>query len=508
MNSSNGIILKNTGLLYFRLIFLTFINLYTVRITLEALGQVDYGVFDVIASVVASLSVLTGAMTSATQRFLSYHLGRNDYREYCRTFTMLLVTFIVMAMLLVIVGECIGCFFIEDWLTIPQKRISAAYWVYQMALLSFAFGFVSIPYTSQIIANERMGAFAGFSVIEGLLKLGVACWLVAWTGDRLILYGILTAVISIVIFIMTIYYCHSRFRFFTYIWQWNKGIFMQLSKYTGWNLFGSVSGMLATQGQNVLLNIFFGPVINTAKAIADRIQHVVYGFSINLYMAVSPQIIKSYAAEDYERALNLVQKTSKMSFLLIFVLAFPLICNMDGLLDFWLGADSVTQDMKSFSKLILVYCMILSLEPPISRIIQATGNIRNYQLFVGAITLSFIPIAAVVLYFGAGAVFTLVVLMFVMAIAQVVRVVVAHHQVNLGYGTYFRIVIKPLLRVCVVGVPMYFVFVEYDFDAGFPMLVISTLLSAICGLFIAGILGLDKSDRTMIGGFVKNKLMR
>lgn len=506
MSDANSRILKNTVLLYVRLIFLTLINLYAVRITLNALGVVDYGIFTVIASVVASLSILTGAMTSATQRFLSFHLGKGDYHKYSHTFTLLLVSFIAIAIILILIGEIIGWFMIDKWLTIPADRISAAYWVYQASLLGFALGFVTIPYTSSIIANERMDAFALFSIVEGVLKLGIAYWLLVYGGDRLILYGWLTACVSLVVLLMSMQYCHSKFRYCKYVWKWDMSVFSELSKYTGWNLFGSISGILASQGQNILLNIFFGPVVNTSKGIADRIQNVINGFSVNLYMAVSPQIIKSYASEDYARAMSLVLKTSKMSFLLIFVLSFPLMCNMEDILELWLGADSKTPDMTSFSKLILVYCLVLSLEQPINRIIQATGNIKRYQLFVGAVTLSYIPIAALFLYLGSGAVMTLLILIVIMAIAQLVRIVVAHHQVGLDYLSYLKIVGYPILKVILISVPVYWAVESSKIHAGLIYIILHLLLTGVMGLFIVAFFGVTVEERQFVWEMIVKKI--
>lgn len=503
MSSSNGRILKNTLLLYFRLIFLTVINLYAVRITLNALGIIDYGVYSVIASVVASLSILTGAMTSASQRFLSYHLGKGDHIKYSHTFTLLLMSFVVIAIALVFLGEILGYFFVEKWLNIPPGRVSAAYWVYQASLFAFALGLVTIPYTSSIIANERMDAFAIFSIVEGVLKLGIAYMLLIYGGDRLILYGVLTAGVSLVVFLMSMQYCHTKFHYCKYIWKWNRSIFTDISAYTGWNLFGSISGILATQGQNILLNIFFGPIINAAKAIADKIQNVIYGFSINLYMAVSPQIIKSYAAADYSRAINLSVRTSKLSFLLTFILAFPVICNMRALLQIWLGSDSNTPDTVAFSKLILVYCMILSLEPPISRLIQATGRIKQYQLSVGFFTLAYIPIATLILMAGGSAIMTLVTLIVIMALAQIVRIIVAHRQVGLSYPVYLKTVIIPVLKVVIVGIAVFMVFDGYSSETSILSVIMQTLLAAVAGLFIALIFGLQKSDWGMLSDLIK-----
>lgn len=508
MNAENGRIVRNTGLLYFRLIFLTAINFYTVRVTLEALGKIDYGIYEVIASLVASLSVLTGAMTSASQRYLSFHLGQKNLEKYSSTFTLLLMCFIVIALFLILIGEVIGCFFIDEWLNIPADKRSSSYWVFQASLLSFGVALITIPYTSSIIANERMDAFAIFSVIEGILKLGVAFWLIKYGGNRLILYGALIASITLAVFFMSVLYCHSRFKYCRYIWKWDRDVFTELSKYTGWNLFGSVSAILATAGQNILLNIFFGPIINTSKGIADKIQHVINGFSTNLYLAVSPQIIKSYASSAHQRAMSLVLRSSKLSFILIFLLAYPLICNMDGLLRLWLGPESMGPDMVAFSKLILVYCMIFTLESPITRIIQATGSIHRYQLSVGIVTLSYIPIAAAVLYLHGSAVMTLVTLMVIMALAQCVRIYVAHQQVGLDYPTYFKMVLLPIFKIAFVAVPIYWVFEHYSPDSQWLPVIIHTLIAGIVGITMVTIIGLDKSDRTLINSLLKAKFRK
>ncbi len=507
MKPATGRLIKNTGLLYIRLIFLTLINLYAVRVTLDALGDIDYGIYNVVASIVASLSILTGAMTSATQRFLSFHLGRVDYEAYSKTFTLLLLCFLAMTGILIIIGEPFGIWAINDWLNFPPDRTYAVHWVFQTSLAAFAIGLITIPYTSSIVANEKMHAFALFSIVEGVLKLLIAIMLVHYGGDRLILYSILTMIISIVVLAMSVMYCHSSFKYCRYVWKWDKSIFSQLYKYTGWNLFGSVSSILATQGQNILLNIFFGPIVNASKAIADRIQHVINGFSVNLYMAASPQIIKSYAANDHDRALNLVMKTSKMSFLLIFVLSFPLFCNTENLLGIWIVKSTETPYMTVFARLILLYCIALSLEPPISRIIQATGNIRKYQISVGVITLSFIPIAALALWLGASAPSTVVIQITIIVIAQVVRIVIAHGQVGLSYRSYTSHVIIPIIKTMAVAIPSYFILESLTTEsAGFWITLFYTIAAGAWGLAIGAVLGLDGSDRRLILEMITKKI--
>lgn len=508
MREENSRIVKNTGLLYIRLIFLTIINLYSVRVTFEALGDIDYGIYNMIASIAGALSILTGAMTSASQRFLSVHLGKYDYGRYSHTFTMLIISFFITSVIVIVIGEALGYLFIEHWLKIPSDRVTASYWVYQASLMALIFSLMTIPYTSSIVANEKMDAFAAFSVVEGVLRLAIVLILLHSGGDRLELYGFLTAIISIIIFLMSMQYCHVKFKYCKYIWKWDKELFKQLTNYTGWNLFGSISAMLATQGQNILLGIFFGPLINVAKGTADKIMHVISGFSTNLYMAVSPQIIKSYAAEDYVRANNLVLKTSKLAFLLIFILSFPLICNMQGLLNLWLPQSSVSEDMVSFSKLILLYCMIISLESPISRIIQATGKIKKYQLSVGVITLSFIPTAALILWMGGKPVMTIVVQIVIISIAQIVRVIVAHNQVGLDYVEYLKTVVISLCKVAIVAIPIYFIFEINAPTTKYIETILYTILSGLLGMTIAILLGLNKTDRVFIKEIINGKQLK
>ena len=350
-----------------------------------------------------------------------------------------------------------------------------------------------------------MDAFAAFSIVEGVMKLGAALWIVQFGGDRLILYGIIIASISIVVFLMSMQFCHLKFRYCRYIWKWDKAIFMQLSGYTGWNLFGSISGMLSNQGQTVLLNIYFGPAVNAAKAIADRILQVVQSFSVNIYMAAGPQIIKAYAGQDMQRALTLVLTTSRLTFLMVYAVSFPVICNVKSILDFWMGTGNVSPVMTGFSQLVLIYCMVFTLEQPITRIIQATGEIKRYQFKVGIITLMYIPLAVTVLSLGASPVMTLVVQIAVIAVAQCVRVMVAHRQIGLRYGIYMSDVVYPIARVSLVSLPLYWAMKDAVLGHGWYGLALNVALTGLMGFFIAVMVGLNAGDRAMIWKLVRRR---
>ncbi|MCM1140481.1 MAG: lipopolysaccharide biosynthesis protein [Muribaculum sp.] len=504
-SESNKRVAKNTAFLYFRMLLLTVIGLYTVKITLNALGVVDYGIYNVVASVVASLSFLNGTLTSATQRFLSFHLGKNDYEAYSKTFSLLLIGFVVISIAIFIVGEIIGFFFIDDWLSIPPSRINAAKWVYQSAIFTFIFHLLIVPYSSSIVANERMSAFAYISIIDGILKLLLVYLLVASPFDRLIYYGVLSLVETIIVFLLYVLYCRRAFQYCRIEFLWDKSLFKELTAYTGWNLFGAVSGVLITQGQNILLNIFFGPVINTAKAIADKISVVVNSFSANFYMAITPQIIKSYAAGDVDRMMDLAIRSSRLSFFLLLLISLPLIVCMESLLDLWLGHDSVSQSMIRFSQLSLVYCLVNSLEQPITQMIRATGHIRNYQLKVGVWTLCYIPLASLVLYFGASAISTMVVLIILYSLVQCIRVRIAHNEVGLDIKEYSIGVLIPILIVLILSTPVYVGIKSIHISNMFANLVLRVLMSLFACIVIIWYAGMTREDRYNIIRIVKGK---
>ncbi len=503
--SNNKRIAKNTAMLYFRMIFLTLINIYCVRITLEVLGVEDYGIYNVIGSAVWSLAILRVTMSSATQRFFSFHLGKKDYISYSKTFTLLLGGFITIAILTIIIGEILGIVFFNSWLKIPFNRLYAAKYVYQLSLLTLALDMVMIPYVSSIIANEKMSAFAIFSIIDGILKLAVIYILIVCDVDKLIMYGYLMLSINVINIVMHVIYCHIKFKYCQYIWEWNKQLFKELSSYTGWNMIGSVSATLTVQGQNLLLNFFFGPIINAAKAIGDKIMTVVNSFSTNLYMAVSPQIIKSYASGDIQRSINLVIRSSKISYLLLFILSFPLICNMDFILHIWLGNDSKTPDMVIFSQLMLVYCTVNSLEQPVTRIIQATGKIKKYQIWVGVCSLTYIPVAALILYFGGSAPMTMVVLIIITILTLFIRIHIAHMQTGLSYSLYLFKVISPVLITSLLSLPIFFIVNHHIFtnSIGWNItLIVSTLIYAI---LTSWIIGFNKEDKQLIRKILEKK---
>lgn len=507
-HSSNKRIAVNTLMLYGRMIFLTLINIYTVRVTLECLGDMDYGIYEAIASFIGALSFLNGTMTSATQRFLSYHLGKGDHAGYSHVFSMFIVCFLAFAALMIIVGELFGHLMVYDVLNIPSDRLDAALWVYRFTIISLAFNFLSIPFTAQIVANEKMGAFAYFSIADGLMKLIIVILLLHIGFDRLVLYAGLLALQTILIVAIYFIYCRIKFSFCRFKFRSDRMLLKELGAYTGWNLFGSISGMLVVQGQGVLLNIFFGPLVNTAKGVANRIYNVIISFAVNMFMAFSPQIVKSYASGEHARMHWLAMQSSRFSFLLLLILTFPLIMSMEPILNIWLGKALVTPLMIRFSQLMMIYSLVQALEPPITQMIRATGNIKEYQLKVGVWTLMYIPICIVFLWFWHNAILTMIILITLYLLIMAIRLHVADKVVNFPVRKYLKSVVWPISRVTAVLAICGLLLSYWKHTDGLLMLAAHL---AVCFLITAisiWLLGLSVEDRQTIIHFIQGKLKR
>lgn len=504
ITSNNRRIVKNTILLYFRMIFSTIVSLFTARLTLQLLGIENYGINNVVCSVIGFLSVITGTMISATQRFFSFDLGKKDILSYRKTFSMMINVYFIYSFIIIIIMELLGPYVINNYLVIPSERLIAAQWIYQFSIVTFAISTIMIPYQSSIVAYEKMGVYAYFTILDVIFKLLVVYALYITPIDRLITYGLLGLLMTIIINIIIFIYCRNKFDGCKFERVWDPSLFKKLSGYAGWNLFGSLSWVLNTQGQAVLLNIFFGPVVNAAKAIADRINSIINSFVTNFYMAVNPQIIKKYAEGDIDYMRALVCRSSKFGFLLLSVLSFPLLGNMQEVLTLWLGSKQVTNDMVIFSQLVLIYSMINTLEGPITQTIRATGNIKKYQILVGVQTLLFLPLSLVALLLGAPSYSTMIILCIVYAVVQGTRVYVASPILNIKYKEYIKKVILPIIYSVILGTVLIFISNLVQTDKLYTVIIKILMYFIIYTAFIS-IIAFTKNERSKILNFILKK---
>lgn len=497
----------NTMLLYFRMLLLSVISFFTVRVVLQALGGIDYGISNVVGSAVATIQFVTATLTSATQRYFSYYLGKGDPAGYSRVYSMITYCYLAIVVLLVMTAEAVAHPLVFDWLRIPPGRLDAAYWYFQFATGSVVFQIMAIPFTASMVAHEKMNGFAYISVLDGVLKLAIAYMIYAAPYDKLKLYGFLLMISSMAITVMYWGYCRRNFAACRFQRYWDKAVFREIGAYTGWNLFGSASGMLMTQGQNILLNLFFGPLVNTAKGIADRIASIVQSFSTNFFMAISPQIVKSYVGDDRQRTYMLVVTSTRISYFLILAISFPLIVCFPEILALWLGKSQVTPDMVVFCRLTLCYCLVISLEQPITQMVRASGHIRNYQVKVGVWTLMFIPLAAVVFWLGAPAYASMYVLIGLMVYVMAVRLAVVRRQFGFDVGFYMRRAAVPILAVSsVLGACGYAL--DLIPRQGAAMLVVRGGTAVAVEAALIWWVGLNAAERNRALSFVAAKLKR
>ena len=318
VETNNKRVAKNTLFLYFRMILIMLVTLYTSRVVLSELGIKDYGIYNVVGGVVMMFSFLIYCMTSSTQRFITFELGKGDIQKLKDVFAASLNIHIMIALTVVVVAETIGLWFVNEKLVIPLDRITAANWVYQFSILAFCVNIIQVPYNAILIAYEKMNVYAYISILEAFLKLGIAYLLVVLSSDKLIVYGILVFFVQLIVSLIYQIYCkrkynESKFRLF-----WNKSLYTQMAGFAGWNLLGSIAWLVRDQGINIVLNLFFGPIINAARSIASQVSNAVMGFISNFQVALNPQITKNYAIGNIQEMEKLSYLGLKFSFILLF----------------------------------------------------------------------------------------------------------------------------------------------------------------------------------------------
>ena len=396
---NSGRIAKNTLVLYIRMIFLMFISIYTSRIVLNALGVEDYGIYNVVGGVVSMFTILSGSMSAAISRFITFELGRSSDLERLRTvFSTSVTVQVIIAVLVVLLAEGVGVWFINNRMNIDPERLNAANWVFQLSLLSFAVNLLSIPYNASIIAHEKMSAFAYISIFEGVAKLSVAFLTASSPFDRLIFYAMLTCVVAVIVRILYSVYCRKYFDEVRFRFCFDKGLFREMFSFAGWNFIGNGLYIVNTQGINVLSNIFFGVTVNAARGVVGQVEHAVNQFVNNFTTAINPQITKSYAAGDKEYMYALVCKGAKYSYFMMLAFAVPVILEAETLLEVWL------KNVPEYAAVFLRYATVCSMTTVLSNTLVtamfATGDIRRYQIIVGAVGLMVFPLSWV--FFKAG----------------------------------------------------------------------------------------------------------
>jgi O-antigen/teichoic acid export membrane protein len=494
----------NTMLLYVRMLFTMGLAFFATRSLLDVLGASDFGLVNVIAGVVSLFSFLSGSMNAATSRFFSFELGRKDDEKLAQTFSMMCVVFAAIVLAIVILSEIVGIWVIEHKLVIPADRMNAALWLFQGALLSFVASILTMPYSALVISRENMKKFSLISIADACMKLAIVLLLYKIPSDRLPIYGGLLFVVSLCT--LTAYclacrrYPESRFHFF-----WDKARFRELISYSGWNLFGGLASTANGILVNILLNMFFGLVVNAARGVAYQVSSAVSGFTSNFMQAVNPQIVKYYAGGETDQMKKLVCNASRYAFLLIFIGVLPLFWKTAFVLDFWL--KEVPENTVLFVRLVLLATLADSYSNPLSTGIAATGRIALYQIVVGTLYILNFPISLIFLELGFGPEVVFYIAIAISCLALAARLLFLRAQIGLSLGFFSRHVLFPTILLMIAGVIAIFVLGKVSESLGFPDIV--QLLSGIAAsCLLAFLVGLDKKERGKAFDLISRKVLR
>lgn len=437
-------------MLYVRMLFTMAVSLFTSRVILQTLGIEDYGIYNVVGGVITMFTFINSAMVSSTQRYLNFELATSNDEKLKSIFNTSLQIHALIALAIILLGETLGLWFVMNKLVIPETRMTAAMWVYQCSILSCVVGIMSTPYNADIIAHEKMSAFAYISILDVSLKLLIVYLLVISPYDKLIVYAILVLAIQLLIIYIYTRYCNKHFKESLIECKINRTLLKEMAGFAGWSFWGNLAGILYTQGLNMMLNIFFGPVVNAARAIAVQVQAAVQQFVGNFQMALNPQITKNYAYGNLEQMHSLMFRSARFSFLLLFFISLPVILETEFILSVWL--KTVPDDAVIFTKIMICISLIYTTANPCVIANQATGKIKVYQMVVGGILLTILPISYVVLKLGAPAYSVFIVHFCVESVAQFSRMYMLRKLINLPMTQYLQNIYIPIVSTVAVSI--------------------------------------------------------
>lgn len=490
-------IAKNTLMLYVRMLFGMLISLYTSRVVLLALGVEDYGIYNVVGGVVAMFSLLSGSLSAAVSRFLTFELGRKDLERLKKVFSSALCVHALLALVVFILSETIGLWFLNYKMNIPAERMIAANWVFQFSLFSFLLGLFSVPYNASIISHERMGIFAFVGIGDTILQLCIVL-LIAYGGinaDKLILYSGLLVLKGLLFQLFYFYYCRKSFEECRFRLVLDKPLLKDMTGFAGWNFIGASSAILRDQGGNILLNLFYGPALNAARGIANQVNSAIGAFVGNFMVALNPQITKSYAAAEYDYTFSLIFKGARFSFYLLLWLALPVLLNTQYILSIWLNV--VPEHAVFFVQLVLIFSMCEAISNPLITVMLATGKIRNYQIIVGGLQMMNFPLSYLFLKMGFLPEVVVMIAIALSLVCLVARLIMLRGMIQLPVSRFLHNVCGKILLVTVLSVIIPLL-VRWKLPANLYGLIISCIICLIWTAAILFIFGCSVSERRFL----------
>lgn len=501
--SNNRIIAKNTFFLYFRMLLSLVVSLYTARVVLNTLGASDFGIYNVVCGVIAILSVLTVLVSSGTQRFLNYEMGKDEsIQKLTDVFCSSLTIYLAIYGLIFVLAETIGLWFVNYKLVVPTNRIFVVNIIYQITVVQMLLSFIQSTYTSAILAHERMDVYGYIGIGEPVLRLALISLLPFCFFDRLIAYSLIIFLMGLSVTSFYIWFCRKNFEECRFRISKNKEQIKRMLSFTVWNLFEALSNTLSGQGINILLNLFFGPIVNAARAVAFQVNNAVHGFASNFLIAMFPQITKNYSAGNNKEFYDLMIRGGKFAFIVLSIMMIPIILNTEFLLELWLKTPP--ENSALFVNLVLISELIRMTSEPLYTGIQATGKIKAYQIVTNAITLLNLPLCFFLLKIWHNPAIVFYTTIAVSVFLVISRIIFIKMLADFPSKEYIRV----LLYRCLVPfliIYLTFSFINHLFEINTLYFIFISILSIICSCVIFVLISMTKSEQIFILGFLKRK---
>ena len=503
-SEDNKRIAKNTIFLYIRMLFTMGVGLYTTRIVFATLGIEDSGTYNAVGGVVAMFSFLSSSLAGGTQRFLAFELGKKDFDKLKKTFSAALNIHILLAIVIFILAETIGLWFLINTMNIPSGRENAVMWVYQFSILTICVSIIQVPFHASIIAHERMSIYAFVSIIDVILKLLIVYLLSVSGYDKLITFAVLSFLVStLVVIIYFIYcireFCECHFRLF-----YEKSLYTSILSFSGWSIMGCGAVVGATHGVNILLNIFFYPAINAARWIAITVNNAITAFVNNFQTAVNPQIIKLYAGEKREELHKLLLYNSKFSFCIMWILALPIFLKIEIILSIWL--EEVPEYCSLFCRLVLIQSMIYCTQRPFVMACHAIGKMRTFELSTTPVLLLILPLSYIFFKWGYPVYIPFVIYIITTIIEFIIEIFLLRHWIALSFIQFCKLVLSPVFTVILTSLPLPFIMLNV-MDNSFISFLIIILLSFVNTTVSVYFFALDKSLRNTLIRIIRTKIL-
>ena len=468
------------------------ISLYTSRVILNALGVEDYGIYTVVGGVVTMFSMLSGSLSAAISRFITFELGAGNNGRLKKIFSSSVTIQAGIAIIILIIAETVGLWFLNEKMVIPGDRITAANWCFHFSVTTFAINLISVPYNAVIIAHEKMSAFAYISILEAIGKLAIAWMIVVNPIDRLIFYSGMVAMLAISIMTTYIVYCKRHFEECAYRFIYDHDLLKRMFGFAGWNFIGASSSVLRNQGADVILNLFFGPTVNAARGIAVKMDSVITQFVNNFMVAINPQITKSFASGDRDYMFKLIFKGARYSYYILLLLALPVILNTHYILVLWLKI--VPEHTVLFVQLILAFALSESISNPLITAMLATGRIKKYQIVVGGMQMMNLPVSFLCLYFGAIPESVVIVAIIISQCCLAARLYMLRDMIQLKAKKYLREVYLNVITVTVLASVTPFFFRKL-FSEDLVSFLLTSTVAVVSTLVVTFYIGFSKSER-------------